>query len=63
MDTTSMILEAETATAGSSEGNVHMMPKSKQRADAARPENREREYARQYAVQYLCVGDTVTSAK
>ena len=58
-----MILEAETATAGSSEGDVHMTPKSKQRVDAARPENREREYVRQYAVQYLCVGDTMTSTK
>ena len=59
-----MILEAETATAGSSEGDVHMTPKSKQRADAACPENREREYVRQYAVQNLCVADTMmTSTK
>jgi hypothetical protein len=58
-----MILEAETATAGSSEGDVHMTPKSTQRVDAALPENREREYVRHYAVQYLYVADTMTSTK
>jgi hypothetical protein len=58
-----MTLEAETATAGSSERDVHMTPKSKQRVDAARPKNREREYVRQYAIQYPCVADTMMSTK